>query len=295
MAASRGADCPVECCVYRRIGAFGLRRSHPCLAISDGPWWSSERYQPPSSVKKPGSSSCELGSPPEFVVPTSARGSRARERTRWFSSAFLGVSLLFATSVQRVHMRWASQAHLRSVHSVSRAHDGLLLAVPCRLVSSCCHVQDSRSRGFLPRPSRNHLVGGPSLLAVGAASLPPVARRRQDTSRRPQGVTPGRDPQHMPGGLAPTSARIPSCVLLLRASLRQPWGRGWRPLRSGHWRPALRELRPLAYSVSIDWRLDELSLVHPPVRASWPASSTGLPRRPSTRPEIGRASCRERV
>jgi hypothetical protein len=35
--ASRGADCPVECCEYRRIGAVGLRRSHRCLVISDGP------------------------------------------------------------------------------------------------------------------------------------------------------------------------------------------------------------------------------------------------------------------
>jgi len=31
------------------------------------------RYRPPSSVKKSGSSSRELGSPPEFVVPASAR------------------------------------------------------------------------------------------------------------------------------------------------------------------------------------------------------------------------------
>jgi len=41
MAASHGADCPAECCLYRRSSASGLRRSHPCLAISGGPMWSS--------------------------------------------------------------------------------------------------------------------------------------------------------------------------------------------------------------------------------------------------------------
>ena len=39
------------------------------------------RYRPPSSIKKPGSSSRELGSPPEFVVPTSARASKPCLRT----------------------------------------------------------------------------------------------------------------------------------------------------------------------------------------------------------------------
>ena len=172
MAASRGADCPAECCVYRRSGAFGLRRTHRCLAISGGPWWSSARYRPPSSVKKAGSSSRELGSPPEFVVPASAR---------CHPGAFLGVSYLFATSAQRVHDRRASQAHLCSALSVSHALDGLLLARPCRLVSSCCHVQASRSRGFLPRPDRNHLVGGPCLRAVGAV---PCRRLPDDAGER---------------------------------------------------------------------------------------------------------------
>lgn len=38
------------------------------------------RYRPPSSMKKAGSSSRELGSPPEFVVPTSARASMPHSR-----------------------------------------------------------------------------------------------------------------------------------------------------------------------------------------------------------------------
>jgi hypothetical protein len=137
------------------------------------------RYRPPLSVKKEGSSSRELGSPSESVVPASARNN---------PGAFRGVSNLFATSAQRVHYRWASQAHLRSVLSVSHAPDGLLLTGPCRLVSSCCHVQVSRSRGFLPQPVRDHLVGGPCLRAVGAVLLLPVARPRRSPSRRPQGL-----------------------------------------------------------------------------------------------------------
>lgn len=41
----------------------------------------------------------------------------------------------------------------------------------------------------LPPPTRlDHLVSGPSLPAVGAARLCPVARPRQLTSRRPRGV-----------------------------------------------------------------------------------------------------------
>jgi hypothetical protein len=64
------------------------------------------------------------------------------------SNTFLEVLLPIATSTLRVHIRRTSQSHLRSVHSVSRAHNGLLLAVPCGLISSHCHVQDSPSRGF---------------------------------------------------------------------------------------------------------------------------------------------------
>jgi len=169
------------------------------------------RYRPPLSVKIAGSSSRELGSPPEFVVPASAR---------CYPSAFRGVSNLFATSVQRVHCRWASQAHLCSARSVSHALDGLLLVRPCRLVSSCCHVQVSRSRGFLPRPVRFHLVGGPCLRAVGAVScrrLPDDAgERRVDLKACSR-----------PGSAAPTRvlplavARVPSCASAPSGSLRQ--------------------------------------------------------------------------
>jgi len=209
--------------------------------------------------KKPGSSSRELGSPPEFVVPASAR---------CHPGAFHGVSNLFATSALRVHCRWASQAHLCSALSVSHALDGLLLALPCRLVSSCCHVQVSRFRGFLPRPDRAHLVDEPCLRAVGAVScrrLPDDAGERRvdlEAFSRPGSAAPT-------GVLPPMDARVPSCASAPSGSLHQSGVRGWRPLRSRSWLSGARSApanEPSAYRSTGD--LDALSLDHPPVRAS---------------------------
>lgn len=177
MAASHGADCPAECCLYRRIGALGSRRSHPCLAISGGPRWSSVRYRPPSSIRKPGSSSRELGSPPELVVPTSARATTPCSRTTCVHGRLpWGFLPLRDVSSASPLDRRASQARLRSALSVSHALDGLLLAVPCRPVSSCCHVQASRSRGFLPRPSR----ATSSVVRPSAPLAPSPCRRLPD-------------------------------------------------------------------------------------------------------------------
>jgi hypothetical protein len=131
-------------------------------------------------------------------------------------------------------VRWASQAHLCSAPSVSHALDGLLLALPCGLVSSRCHVQASRFRGFLPRPVRFHLVGGPCLLAVGAVScrrLPGDAGvRRVDLEAFSQAGIRSVD-----GGVSSGAARVPSCASAPSGSLRQSWGRGERPLRSRSW------------------------------------------------------------
>jgi len=165
-------------------------------------------------------------------------------------------------------VRWASQAHLRSALSVSHALDGLLLARPCRLVSSCCHVQASRSRGFLPRPDRDHLVGGPCLPAVGAVScrrLPGDAGARRvdlEAFSRPGSAAPTEV-------LAPHDARVPSCVSAPSGSLRQSWRRDERPLRSRSWLAGARSApvnEPSACRSTDD--LDALSLDHPPVRAS---------------------------
>jgi hypothetical protein len=96
--------------------------------------------------KVTGSSSCELGSPPEYVVSASALlPLRDLGRLPWGFVPHRGVSPASPLSA-------GIPAHLGSVRSVSHALDGLLLAVPCRSISPCCHVQDS-TPGVLPRPS----------------------------------------------------------------------------------------------------------------------------------------------
>jgi hypothetical protein len=72
MPASRGADCPAECCLYRRSGASGYAAptdASPFLTDRGG----LPRDTSPRLGEEAGSSSRELGSPPEFVVPASAR------------------------------------------------------------------------------------------------------------------------------------------------------------------------------------------------------------------------------
>jgi hypothetical protein len=166
-------------------------------------------------------------------------------------SAFLGVLILFATSAQRVH----STASVPSSPTFRPQRFARSRRLTPRCALQACFILLPRPgfplQGVPPPTQPDHLVGDPCLRAVGAVSLPPVARRRQDPSRRPQGVAPSRDPQHRPGGLAPTSTRVPSCVSApsgfassaLEASLPPP------PLRL--WLPAL-QVAPVAGLQRID-------------------------------------------
>jgi len=163
------------------------------------------------------------------------------------AGAFLGVPYLIATSALRVHVRWASRAHLCSALSVSHALDGLLLAVPCRLVSSCCHVQVSRSRGFLPRPSQTTS----SVARPSSPLVPPACHRLPDDASRlhvdlevlirveirsTRGVfSSGRYPRPLLR-FAPSGFTRP----VLEASLLPP--------TLGLWRPVLTVPRPLTCS-----------------------------------------------
>jgi hypothetical protein len=174
MAASHGAHCPRVLCVpsYRRFWVTPLpsmprRFGRTVMVFRAIP-------SPVFRLEKPGSSSRGLGSPPEFVVPTSARTSSSQLPTPCDVRApSLGSPSSSRRQSSESTYRRASQARLRSARSVSRALGGLLLAVPCRLVSSCCHVQDSRSRGFLPRLSRTT-----SSVARPSAPLAPSACRQ---------------------------------------------------------------------------------------------------------------------
>ena len=182
--------------------------------------------------EKAGSSSCGLGSPSELVVSTSARTSISCSRTSRDSGRLPWGFAPLRDDSSASPPAMSVPAHLRSAHSVSHAHDGFLLAEPCRPVSSCCHVQDSRFRGFLPRSSRTtSSVPRPSspLAALACRRLPDDASSRRvdlEVFTGPRSATSVRV-------LAPANVRVPSCDLLLRASFRQPRKRGQRFLRSG--------------------------------------------------------------
>jgi hypothetical protein len=197
MAASRGAHCPVECCVYRRIGASWVTPL-PSMPRHFGRTVMVFRAipSPVFRLEKPGSSSCGLGSPPEFVVPTSARASgsysrttRDRGRLPWGLHPLRDVSSAspLSTSIPGPSM-FRPQRFSRSRR----------LAPRCPL--QACFILLPRPgfslQGVTPPTQPNHLVDGPSLRAVGTYRLPPVARRRQQPVRRPRGLDPSRDPQH---------------------------------------------------------------------------------------------------
>jgi hypothetical protein len=141
------------------------------------------------------------------------------------SSTFLGVSFPIATSVSRVHHSVSSHAHLRSALSVSRALDGLLLCLPCGLVSSHCHVRDSLLRGF-PRcqagPTHRLAVPSCRLTTLASSRVAPTVQLR---SSRLQGFDPGSDPLRRAECLALPTARSPLEFSLPRALLRSPWRR----------------------------------------------------------------------
>jgi hypothetical protein len=141
------------------------------------------------------------------------------------SSTFLGVSFPIATSVSRVHHSASSHAHLRSALSVSHALDGLLLCLPCGLVSSHCHVRDSLLRGF-PRCQADLTLRR----AVPSCRLPTLASNRvapivQLRPARLQGFHPGSDPLRRAGCLVLRTARSPLEFSLPRVILRSPWRR----------------------------------------------------------------------
>ncbi len=160
----------------------------------------------------PGSSSCGLGSPPEYVVSASAlTGCACAPRA---SSAFLGVSFLFAASIQRVHSRRASR--LTSVPSaafrtLSTAYSSLYLA---DLFHPAATSRIS-APGFLPRPScttSSVAMSSRRWRRVSVAGCPTTPSHVASTSG-PRSRSGSAAP---PGGLAQAIARVPSRFRLLR-------------------------------------------------------------------------------
>jgi hypothetical protein len=148
-----------------------------------------------------------------------------RPRSSRTSSTFLGVSFPIATSAARVHYPVSSHTHLRSALSVSRALDGLLLCLPCGLVSSHCHVRDSLFMGF-PRcqadPTRRRAVPSCRLATFASSRVAPTVQLRPS---RLQGFDPGSDPLRRTECLALPTARSHLEFSLPRACLRPTWRR----------------------------------------------------------------------
>jgi hypothetical protein len=168
--ASRGVRYPAESCLYRRTGPVGLARSRNCLVVSDGPMWSSGGTVP-LHLAKQGSSSRELRSPSESLPAVTCPGALPPRTPSLGSLPSSRHQLAESTHRRR------SQRRLRSALDVSHVLDGLLLCVPCALVSSRCRVQGSRSRGFLPRSGRitSSVTVTLSSLAVSPAGFPAPA------------------------------------------------------------------------------------------------------------------------
>lgn len=207
LAASRGAGCACECCKSCRIGASGLRRSHHCLAVSGGPRWCSEQFRRPDFQRSRGHPRVRFALLQSWSCPR--RPVRFRSRAPSMGSGSSSRRRSSESTCRR-----ASQARLRSAHSVSHALDGLLLAESCRSISLCCHVQDSAS-GLLPRPSRTT-----SSVAIALAPLAPrLCRRCYPTT--PSRVASTSGPCSRPGsgarprGVSPRPCPCPfACVSL---------------------------------------------------------------------------------
>lgn len=159
------------------------------------------RYGPPCFVRKTGSSSRELRSPPECFLFSPARLA---------PGTFREVSSLFATSTPGVH-------YPTSIPSSSAFHPQSFapsrwFAPPSTL--RACFIPLPRPgfalQGFPPPGQPKDLLGPSFPLAVGADSLLVGDHQRQSSSRRPQGVS-GPGSAASTGGLVPSSARIPSC------------------------------------------------------------------------------------
>jgi hypothetical protein len=165
------------------------------------------RYRPPSSVKKKGSSSRELGSPPEFVVPASAR---SPGRLPW--------GLLPLRDLNPASPRFDGHPRPTCVppsafRTLSTACSSLDLAglfhpaATSRLLASGASSPDlSGSTSSVARAS-SPLAPSP---AAGCPATPECVASTSRPSPRPGSAVP-------PEGLAPSSPVSPRALLLLRA------------------------------------------------------------------------------
>jgi hypothetical protein len=163
-------------------GSLGCRIHHLGLAVFQRPRVGLPGGTGPRTLASTGSSSPELLLPFRVLaasIPPDARRRRAPCRRVDPPSRHQPAE---STDEPGSHARPS-----RSALGVSHALGGLLLRVPCRLVSSRSHVRGSHSRGFYPPSSRPtssvslaallSLVTGTYRRRIHGASLPPLASR----------------------------------------------------------------------------------------------------------------------
>jgi hypothetical protein len=159
----------------------------------------------PHSLAILGSSSHELG--PLFRVHSYSAPVRFPQRPD--SSPGVGTLHRGMSSRSPLSNRFP-KACLGSAHSVSHAHDGLLLPEPCELVSSHYHVRDSLFRGFPQQPANlihHQLVPSCRWQHSPATRLP---HSHQIPLLRLQGLDPTVDPFLIGRFFTPANAPIPS-------------------------------------------------------------------------------------
>lgn len=139
--------CSSECYGYRSTEPIGLARTRLDLAVSSWPSRDFLVIPAPGHLRFRVHPLVSFASSPEFVPANYLPDGRNRR------APSMGLRhLLSDISTGSPLHDGRPTSRLRSALSVSRTLDGLLLLVPCRLVSSGRHFRDSLYRGF-PRHS----------------------------------------------------------------------------------------------------------------------------------------------
>ena len=169
------------------------------------------RYRSPQSVKTAGSSSRELGSPPEFVVPASARDNRAP-------------SMGSRTSSRHQPCESTTDGHPRPTYVPPSAFHTLSTACSSLDLADLFHPA-ATSRFPASGGSSPDLTATTSSVALAFAPLAPSSCRRlpDDAGERRVDLKAF----SRPGSAAPTrvlppaDARVPSCASAPSGSLHQ--------------------------------------------------------------------------
>jgi len=140
-------SCSTEFYKCRRTEPFGLSRAPPrprCFQLTLAVFLAAPV---PVHLRSRVHPLVSFASSSEYVLPQTCPLAAATERLPWGCDLLLSdISTWSPLDGRR------PTSCLRSALGVSRALDGLLLLVPCRLISSGCHFRASLYRGFPRHP-----------------------------------------------------------------------------------------------------------------------------------------------